>query len=68
MRRSVAVHRVTGRMNTRQRPPAPRLEAVCEGEAAAVAVTYARLPRVPFRRAELRDACARVSRRRRLER
>jgi lipopolysaccharide/colanic/teichoic acid biosynthesis glycosyltransferase len=78
MHRSVAVNRSTARMNTRRRPPAPRLEVV-EDTAPAETVHAARgtLPRARFGRAELRTSCkwrapwkerARGPRRRRVER
>jgi hypothetical protein len=74
LHRSVAVNRSTARMNTRRRPRAPRLEAV---DGSGRPVHTARLPRVLFRRAEVRTSCswrapwkdrARVARRGRAER
>jgi lipopolysaccharide/colanic/teichoic acid biosynthesis glycosyltransferase len=62
MRRPVAVHRSTGRMNTRRRPPAPRLEAVdAQGDCPAngsAPVRRTLVRRALLQRSELRMACA----------
>ncbi|MDQ6807745.1 MAG: sugar transferase [Actinomycetota bacterium] len=56
MRRSVAVHRATGRMNTRRRPPSRRLEAVEAGCGGGAEATRSKLPRPVFHRVQLRTA------------
>ncbi|HWF72606.1 MAG TPA: sugar transferase [Solirubrobacteraceae bacterium] len=62
MRRSIAVHRSTGRMNSRRRPPAPRLEAVREDGASSTSASSpaarGRTARARFGREDLRSACA----------
>ncbi|MDQ6776594.1 MAG: sugar transferase [Actinomycetota bacterium] len=64
--RPVAVHRSTGRMNMRRRPPAPRLEAVEANPArpghGSAAAARPKLSGALFLREELRTACARPPR------